>query len=114
MELVSRVIMQVMVYSLVKPYGGKFKQENQTTNFCGIGYFYQDDISNRMIQTLPLVDKTLLLNAKKCCLKSITTMLCTYKLKTFVGHIKYLKVDDDGVTPMKKFPRTTIGITLKN
>ena len=41
-------------------------------------------------------------------------MLCTYVMKAFVEQLNWLKVDDDGITPMNKFVSKTIDIMLKN
>ena len=47
-------------------------------------------------------------------LDATTTMLWHYALKYFTEQLNVLKVDDDGITPIEKFPDTIVGITLEN
>ena len=41
-------------------------------------------------------------------------MLCTYALKSFVGKLTEIKVNDDGITYMEKFAGKITDITIKN
>ena len=41
-------------------------------------------------------------------------MSCTYALKAFARKLNELNVDDDGITPVKRFAGKTIDITIKN
>ena len=55
----------------------------------------------------------MLLNEKIYWSESITTILWTYVLKVFSEQLNVVKVDGDGITPMKNFAGTTTEITLK-
>ena len=56
----------------------------------------------------------MLLHANIYFLEAITTMLWPYELKAFSEQLNKVKVDDYGITPMKKFAGKTTYITLKN
>ena len=71
--------------------------------FCGVGYYCQNDIFERKIQTLTLGVRTLIIHAKIYCPYEITTILWPYAVKAFAEQLSVLNVDDYEITPMENF-----------
>ena len=97
-----------------QPFRSAINNSNQTIIYCGVGSHHQNAIVEINIQIITLGDRKLLLNSKIYWPKAITTLLWPYELKAFSGIFNELKVNDYGITPMKKLSSTTTDITIKN
>ncbi len=75
------------------------KQSMQRITFCGVGAHHQNGITERMIKSLTLVARTLLLHAQRHWPEYITTMLWPFALKAAQDRLNQLSVDLDGRTP---------------
>eukprot|EP00957_Ditylum_brightwellii_P073275 5569871-Ditylum_brightwellii.AAC.1 len=75
----------------------------QELSFCGAGAHQQNGISENKIKTLTLAARTLLIHAKRHWSEYITAMLWPYTLKAEEDRHNKYAVDDEGVSPEKKF-----------
>ncbi|KAL7463024.1 hypothetical protein ACHAXS_005996 [Conticribra weissflogii] len=89
------------------------KQQMQRITFCGVNAHHQNGIVERMIKSLTLISRTLLLHARRHWPEYISTMLWPLALKAAQDRLNQLNVNLDGKTPEgapKWEPRARLGI----
>ncbi len=79
------------------------KKSMQRISFCGVNAHHQNGITERMIKSLTLISRTLLLHAQRHWPEYITTMLWPLALKAAQDRLNQLSLDLDGKTPDMKF-----------
>ncbi|KAL7464856.1 hypothetical protein ACHAXS_005184 [Conticribra weissflogii] len=91
----------------------EIKKNMQRLTFCGVNAHHQNGITERMIKSLTLISRTLLLHAQRHWPEYITTMLWPLTLKAAQDRLNQLSVNLDGRTPdsaPKWEPRARLGI----
>ncbi|KAL7460959.1 hypothetical protein ACHAXS_001393 [Conticribra weissflogii] len=91
----------------------EIKKNMQRLTFCGVNAHHQNGITERMIKSLTLISRTLLLHAQRHWPEYITTMLWPLALKAAQDRLNQLSVDLSGRTPdsaPKWEPRARLGI----
>ncbi|KAL7466425.1 hypothetical protein ACHAXS_006718, partial [Conticribra weissflogii] len=81
----------------------KVKKSMQRISFCGVNAHHQNGITERMIKSLMLISRTLLLHAQRHWPEYISTMLWPLALKASQDRLNQLNIDSDGCTPDMKF-----------
>ncbi|KAL7467574.1 hypothetical protein ACHAXS_007815 [Conticribra weissflogii] len=81
----------------------EIKKNMQRLSFCGMNAQHQNDITERMIKSLTLISRALLLHTQRHWPKYIMKMLWPLALKVAQDQLNQLNVNLDGKTPDIKF-----------